>query len=354
MDAPKGFFPHHARPHGFTLVELIVSIGVLSILFLLLFGILNQLSGTWTQIRAQIYRHQNGQAILGLIASDLRVAMLPQNRMETHSLQLVVDPPALLTASPNNYLFPHAIFWQAPIATNTTNGNIAEVGYFIRWDTTTNPSNPRATLCRFFVNPSDANYLIYSTTQSWLTPAILDAVAPATTSPYQGWFADNVIGLWVRCLDANGVPITQTATAVGQQSSALTTNYSFDSRLGYLSSNAGGTPAYIPKYAYYDPGTGQNIIAGALPSTVEIAIVLLDSPAAAQLRGPLSSILYAPFTMSPAVTPTPPAASPYTSNSPADFWNDVNQFLANLKTSQPTVAKGAHVYSIRVPLVNGG
>jgi hypothetical protein len=183
-------------------------------------------------------------------------------------------------------------------------------------------------------------------------------VAPATTSPYQGWFADNVIGLWVRCLDANGWPITQTAAGITQLGSCQTTNYSFDSRLGYLSTNAGmgtsGKPAYFPKYAYYDPGSKQNVIAGALPSTIEIAIILLDSQAALRLKGPVSSISYAPFTTSPAITATPAAQSPYTANSPADFWNDINFFLANLKASQPLVAKGAHVYSIRVPLVNGG
>ncbi len=361
LPAPE--LPGKADPRlgtcGFTLVELLVSIGVLSILFVLLLGILNQLSGTWAEIRAQVYRHQNGQAILGLIASDLRVAMLPQNRTDTSSLELLIDPPSLLNASPNNYLFPHAIFWQAPIASNTTNGNIAEVGYFIRWDTTTYPNNPRAILCRLFINPGDPNYFINSTTQSWLTPAILDSAAPGTNtgtpSAYQGWFADNVIGLWVRCLDANGVPITQTAPAAGSgKTSPVTTNYSFDSRLGYMSTDASSSSRLIAKYAYYDPGSVQTTVAGALPSTIEIAIVLLDSSAALRIKAPLSSASYAPFTLTPAITASPAALSPYTKNSPADFWNDINFFLSNLKTSQPLVAKGAHVYSIRVPLVNGG
>ena len=344
---------------GFTLVELLVSIAVLSILVVLLLGILNQLSSTFTEIRAQIYRHQNGQAILGLIASDLRVAMLPQNRTDTNSLELLVDPKSLLTASPNNYLFPHAIFWQAPIASNTTNGNIAEVGYYIQWDQTTNPNNPKPMLYRFFVNPGDPNnYLIYTNPQNWLTLSILNNVDPPpspSNTTYQGWFADNVIGLWVRCLDANGVPITQTAPAAGSgKTSPVTTDYSFDSRLGYMSTDASSSSKQIAKYAYYDPGSVQTTVAGSLPSTIEIAIVLLDSQAAQRLKGPVSSISYAPFTLTPAITASPAAVSPYTANSPADFWNDINFFLANLKASQPIVAKGAHVYSIRVPLVNGG
>jgi prepilin-type N-terminal cleavage/methylation domain-containing protein len=363
MTKRRSSFAEDRRAHGFTLVELVVSIGVLSILFVVLFGILAQLSSTWTEIRAQIYRHQTGQAILGAIASDLRVAMLPENRTDTQSLQLLVDPKALLSAPTNNYLFPHAIFWQAPIATSTTNGNIAEVGYFIQWNTSPpySASKPQPQLYRFFQNPTDPYYYIYSNPTAWLTPTVLGNVNPAPSASgysYQGWFADNVIGLWVRCLDANGVPITQTATAVGKPALAQTLNYSFDSRLGYCSSNAGGTtPAYIPKSAYYDPGSGQNIIAGALPSTIEIAIVLLDTQAAQRLKGPYTSISYSPYTMSPTYTGisgAPAAVSPYTSNSPADFWNDINTFLSNLKASQPLVAKGAHVYSIRVPLVNGG
>jgi uncharacterized protein (TIGR02599 family) len=349
--------PTRRRANAFTLVELLVSIAILSILVLLLCGILNQISTSWTQIRAQIDRRQNGETILGLIYSDLRVALLPENRMDTNSLQFMVDPVGLLTTP--GYLYPHAVFWQGPIATNTTNGNIAEVGYFIRWDTTTTPSNPRATLCRFFVNPSDANYLIYSNPANWLTPAtssgsILDAVAPANlANNYQGWFADNVIVLWVRCLDANGMPITQTASALGHQTDSKTTNYSFDSRQGYLASNAGGaTPTYITKTAYYDPGMKVEAIQSALPSTVEIAIVLIDSQTANHVTAVPS---YTPFNMSPTLPSGAKAAvTPYTSNSPADFWNDINFFLANLKSTQPNVARGAHVYSISVPLANGG
>ena len=343
---------------GFTLVELLVSVAILSILILLLCGILNEVSTSWTQVRAQIDRRQNGQAILALISSELRTAAVPSDRMNTSSLQLVVDPPALLTTA--GYLYPHAIFWQAPIASGTTNGSLAEVGYFIRWDTTTNSANPRASLCRFFVSPTDTtNFLIYSTPANWLTPAtgqagaIIDAVAPGNSANnYKGWFADNVIGLWVRCLDANGIPITQTASAAGHQTDSKTTNYSFDSRLGYLASSVTGTPKYIPKSAYYDAGSKTDVIACALPSAIEIAIAVVDAQTASHVTAIPS---YTPFNMSPTLpSGASAAAAPYTANSPVDFWNDINFFLANLKTKQPLVARGTHVYSIRVPLVNGG
>jgi prepilin-type N-terminal cleavage/methylation domain-containing protein len=338
---------------GFSLIELLVAIAVLSILTLLLCGILNQVSSSWTQIRAQVDWRQNGRSILNVIASELRVAALPVDRSSPYSLQLMVDPNALLGNS--TYLNPHAIFWQAPIASDTSLGNMAEVGYFVRWDSS-NATNPRAVLCRFFVNPKDtANYLIYSNPTAWLTTGssgTLDTVAPGNTANnYKGWFADNVIGLWVRCLDANGIPITRTAADVAHLTDSVTTNYSFDSRLGYLATNAGTSGSYIAKSAYYDAGITTSagtheMVQSALPSTIEIAIVLIDSQTANRV------------TAIPSYTPFPSgvsgASSPYINDSPVDFWNDINYFLSKLKTAQPLVARGAHVYSIRVPLVNGG
>ena len=169
-----------------------------------------------------------------------------------------------------------------------------------------------------------------------------------------------MIGLWVRSLDGNGVPIVLTAAdpprpggITGHLSDSATTNYSFDSRLGYLATDAGNSGYYIAKSAYYDSGvTPHEQIQAALPSTIEIAIVLIDSQTANRVTAIPS---YTPYNMSPTLpTGANAAVAPYTSNSPNDFWNDINTFLTNLQSSQPLVAKGAHVYSIRVPLVNGG
>jgi uncharacterized protein (TIGR02599 family) len=372
---------------AFTLAELLVAIAVLSILVLLLCGILNQVSSTWSEIRAQIDRHQNGRSILNVMASELRVAALPQDRSNKLSLQMVVDPYFLLppvnaSTNPQNYLNPHAIFWQAPIATVTSSGNMAEVGYFVNWDTT-NSNNPRATLCQFFVNPGDPNYLIYQSTPAptqapaasanptnpWLNTTVLSSVVPTpvnkTTNPnYKGWFADNVIGLWVRCLDANGVPIVRTAAAT--ESLSATTNYSFDSRLGYEATDAGAGVAstsgtyslnYIPKSSYNDAGV-EHILC-TLPSTVEIAIVVIDAQTANYVTA-VPNYTNTAFTYSSygppshEIAPQGNYASPPAAGSPVNFWNDINVFLANLKTAQYRVWQGAHVYSIRVPLANGG
>lgn len=358
---------------AFTLIELLAAIVVLSILSLLLFTILNQVSSTWTQVGSQIEMQQNGRSILNLIASELRVAALPQNRVNPNvtlpnsdpydpSLQLIVDPPQL-PANGTEYLCPHAIFWQAPIATDTTYGNLAEIGYFIRWDTTTppaKPTNPRAVLCRFFVNPTapgagGSNYLIYPpnplgdwTPNTWISSAVLDAVAPGTSGPtttantYPGWFADNVIGLWVRCLDGNGNPIVM----IPANGSYPLTNYSFDSRLGYMAQDVQGNNYYHAKSGYADSSGIEHVLA-TLPKTIEIAIVVIDSRTASYVTAIPS---YAPFPHAP-FAPTGAGRAVHSTDSPMNFWNDINYFITNLP---PRIAHGAHIYSIRVPLLNGG
>ncbi len=330
-----------------------MAIAILAIISIVLFGMVNQVGASWGRVQSQIDIHQNARSILSVMASELRLAALPVDRSNPNGLQFIVDPSQLIGAassiSAGGFLNAHAIFWQAPIATSTTQGNLAEVGYFVRWDTSV-AGNPRASLCRFFVNPDDANshYLIYSNPTAWLSGAILDAVAPANGPSYQGWMADNVIGLWVRCLDANGNPITRVAAV--SSTKAATLNYSFDSRRGFTALDASRNPLEKSGYSDATLSPAEQVLC-TLPNTVEIAIVVIDSQTA---RAVASVPSYPqPYQTSPqAGYPSP--VSPYTKYSPVNFWNDINNFLTTLKAAQPRVARGAHVFSMRVPLANGG
>jgi hypothetical protein len=201
----------------------------------------------------------------------------------TPNLQFIANLPSNTvnaTVIPGNCLNPHGLFWQAPVASHTSRGNMAEIGYFVRWDTS-QPGSARATLCRFQVDPADAsgnknaNYNLYdlnSTTgqpANWLVP--IPTVAPAVAPSYQGWFADNVIALWVRCLDSQNQPITE--NAAGTQ---LNFGYGFDSRQGYTDSQGLIHPA------------------PALPYAVEIAIVAVDSRTALKIQTPLVAVTTTP------------------------------------------------------------
>jgi uncharacterized protein (TIGR02599 family) len=345
MDNPPCSVPgEHSIRKGFTLVELLVSMGILTALGAMLVGVLSAVNTQWLLAQAQIEPRQSGRTILDLMASELRAAALPADLTSTNNLQFIVNPPA--TMLNQAYLNPAAIFWQAPIAHNCDLGNIAEVGYFVKWDTITNPGNPKAQLCRFSVDPAIAgsgsnpvstpnpNFLIYSQASGaggWLTPTLVDAVAPANSANnYEGWLADNVVALWVRCLDAYGQPITENIVGA-----TLTPAYAFDSRKGYTDSLGN------LKNGLSLSGSTQNIC--SLPASVDIAIVVLNSRSALRLTTEVTAV-------TTAVTP----------GNPNTFWTDIANFmntngqspLSNANKLPQNVGAVARLYSTRVNLLN--
>ena len=250
----------HLTRSGFTLVELLVSMAILILLVAILSSIFSSVSKTSQLGYANNERIQNILAITDFIRTDLRSALLPINRPDTNNLQLVVNPGSIGAAFKN----PHAIFWQAPTATDQTLGDVSEVGYFVKWNTD-NPSNPHPYLCRFAAENSTnsaiaANFLIYSSPAAWLTDSIINAVAPANIgNAYQGLIAENVVALFVQCLDAKGQPIARNAAG------AAFSNALFDSRQGFTDS------------------ANKSTAACALPPVVRLGFVLIDSRSAVRI-----------------------------------------------------------------------
>lgn len=242
---------------GFTLVELLVSTAVLGLLLVFLAQVANVVAKTWTDSQGRAERRQNGRALVDFIARDLRGAALPVNSgtpRTVPNLQFVLNPPTVEARDRN----PSALFWQAPVGTTTAMGDMAVLGYLVRWDDS--GSYPRAMLCRLFLNPGDPLHRIYTPghVDSWVDSQMLDAATPGTrASGYRGLFADNVIGFWAKCLDVKGNVVTNL------------TDRGFSSRQDY--SGRDGSNAVV---TYKAP---------VLPTSVEISIVLLDSRAASRI-----------------------------------------------------------------------
>ncbi len=299
---------------GFTLIELLVAMTIFSLIVITMVTLVSQTSNIWRSGEGQNQRRSSGRAMLQYIAREMQQAALPvslpvnSGTLAPANLQFLasVENPTNATYIPAEALMPHAVFWQAPIAKDTSAGDLASVGYFVKW--ITNNNRPRAQLCRYFVDPSSPNYLVYQRNgvkpANWL--ANISTVAPATTNNLQGWFADDVIALWVRCLDAYGQPITTTATGA-----SMNRGFGFDSRQGYTDS-AGVVHA-----------------APALPEAVEIAMVTLDQATARKLSAPV----YAPSTISP-----------------KNFHRDIDAFVS--QTLPTNVRAGAQVFSTTVYLQN--
>jgi uncharacterized protein (TIGR02599 family) len=269
-----------ARPplRAFTLIELMVSMSVLSMLVLMYGSLFSSASNAWVTGGGNAERRRNARALTDYIGDELKGAMLPVqivNRASTGNLQLVINPSSGQVS--NDYRYSDCIFWQAPLATEATYGDIAEVGYFVKWDDSI-PAEPRPMLCRFFVNPSttdttgaitpNPNFLIFDPDPTrWLSTSQIESVAPATKAKgYMGVLGENVVGLWVRSYGLDGQELPR----------------NFDSRTGYTCQlqrydNSGSKQTWSEKRY--------------LPARVQISIAQVDShyaerlPAAAtQLR----------------------------------------------------------------------
>ncbi len=282
----------HSLParEGFTLIEVLVSMAVLSVIVLMMSNLLNSALQSLSNGESDQERHRSGRALTDFIGRELRAALLP-TEIEAASgqanLQLVINPTQILASTDNlggsGYLNADTIFWQAPLATDATYGDIAEVGYFVKWISHGSTFTP--TLCRFFVNPStlnssgsvtqNPNFLIYTLDsvsgkpKDWVTPALLDAVAPAdnvNNHGYVGLFAENVLGLWVQSYGINNVELSPANGA---------TRGTYDSRVGY--SLQTGQSGGLAETRY-------------LPALIKISIAQIDSKYAARLSPAVSQI----------------------------------------------------------------
>lgn len=270
---------------GFTIVELMVSITILSLLVVMLAGVFGQVSRAWTSGEAGIERRRNVRALADFIGAELRGAMIPlegasydaAGNAQDGNLQFVVNPP--VSAVPDEYRNADAVFWQAPLATETSFGEVAEIGYFVKWDEA-DRANPRPRLCRFFVNPSKAEgdtfvrnpaFLIYERQKPWLSKSLLDEIAPGNNergtggqrNGYRGLFAENVLGLWVECFGLDGTDRYE-----------ITGKRSFDSRSGYDCTFK----------AFKTDGTPQTWVERRfLPGSVRVSLAQVDSKSAARI-----------------------------------------------------------------------
>lgn len=255
---------------GFTLIEVLVSATILLVIVAVLTFVINEITRAWQRGEGRGERRRSARSLSDFIATEMQGALLPVETVSKAgqgNLQFVINPPA--GQVPDDYRNADAAFWQAPIATEASFGDVAEIGYFVRWLKTDAAPVPRPVLCRFFVNPSvkdstgalaqNPDFLIYKNLNSWLSASLLDSVAPSEKkSGYVGLFAENVVGLWLRSYGLDGAELPR----------------AFDSRTGY------------PFTVQYTDGTGTKQTKTEqryLPAVVTVSIAQLDSRLAVRM-----------------------------------------------------------------------
>ena len=234
---------------AFTLLEVLVAGAILMLLVVLLANVLVSATSISSQATSRLNATRLGREVFDLLGRDLSQVVTTRTSLGTNApLQFCVNPLQVASAYKNAT----AVFWQAAISRDRSAGNVSVVGYFVQ-----KPAANRAQLRRVLLDPSDSDYAVYSAPTNWLPSATVEkfvasAGSAASSKLDRGWVADGVLGLWVRCLDANGKVIATNGAGVAQ-------NYGFDSRLGYQS------------------GTGTNKVVcstfNALPAFVDIGIV---------------------------------------------------------------------------------
>jgi len=275
-------------------------------------SISRQVGDAWQRVEAASQRREAARTVFQFLVRELRMAAapVPAPGISGANLQLLLNLPATAARPggiPPALLNPHAIFFQAPLHRDTRLGELALIGYFIRWDTDT-PGRARPILARYYVPPSDtAHYTLYDAAVPW--PAHAASVAPAVAPDYQGWLSDHVLALWMRALDADGNPITQNAAGEPM-------GYGFDSGEGYRD------------------GAGQVHPGPALPPVVEIAVVTVDTRTASRLSAPL--------------VPQPTTSDLF--HAGADTPGSVAHYL---QTLPPEIRSGARLFTTRVALAGG-
>lgn len=183
---------------AFSLIEVLVATAVFAVMLALLLGVTSNMTQLWQRLEGQKQRREAARIVLEIISRDLQAAVFPFDRSNIQNAQLLLNPTEISASLKNR----DAMFWQSAAAAGGTRGDLATVGYFVRWLDVA--GDPRAVLCRFALlpnNPYISEPTIFDSPDNWLSDALADAVAPGGDTDGRGMLADNVLGLWVTLFD---------------------------------------------------------------------------------------------------------------------------------------------------------
>ena len=306
---------------GFTLVEILVSLGVLSILLLVTANVINQVQKTWNAAAARVSQFREARVALEVLTRNLSQATLntyidysgesleltatddgkqgrPQRLERRSDLQFICGQASALIQGGSANIFPtHAVFFQAPLGI-VQNVNYAGLdrllcgrGYFIQ-NSDDDAYRPP------FVKQSRVRYRLMEFSPPAEQDLIYSSVAPGASDDarrvsIRAWFAaagsamnkgesaanysvtrpvaDNIVALvisprWDKL----------SATALGESELAIALNYDFDS-------------AALGTGNVASPQKTRHL----LPPVLRVALVALDEKSADRLQadGKLSSVV---------------------------------------------------------------
>lgn len=271
-----------SRTRAFTLVELLVSMVVLSIIMFVSASFVTQTQKTWTQSSARVEQFREARMAFETLTQSLRQATLnpymtykynsgatptvpaskeeaPQAYLRHSELQFICGPVAdLLTSASGGVLATHGVFFQAPMGVTERDGYealnrlLCGRGYFIMQsdDVAFRPAHVTQSRNRFrlweYRPPAERNTVYATTNNGWFKDAAGEAVAASETADRPSFsrpVAENIIALII------SPRVTKVdADLAGKDPTWIAPNYAFDSLdvAGATSSNPQGTQHLLP------------------------------------------------------------------------------------------------------------
>lgn len=143
--------PKPSRKRGFSLIELLTAMGILSVLMLLLTIILDSIQRSWTDSESRISQFREARVAFDLMTKNISQAtvntywdLLDENKdglvdgyFKTSELHFEVMYADRLGASSTQTPVGHAVFFQAPLGFSSQYRNLNNLfngrGYFVAW-----------------------------------------------------------------------------------------------------------------------------------------------------------------------------------------------------------------------------
>lgn len=323
---------------AFTLVELLVSVALLTFIMLILAGITESAGRAWREGQSRTETFQSARTSLEIVTREITPAVVDTR------MQFVVAPGDILTTAGAKNVAPNSptVLWMAPLGDD---GSLCCVGYYLYRDDARQfyrlkrlfiPAPKNAKPSPYFpqmVNandPQNSDLRTSSINADWFTRTwdgnAFDEESPANDQVVVSAAADGIVAFWTQCLDVLGNPVPLVSKSPIHPSSTLYYNSAAYFQV------ATSTPFENGRSLLYLAQTPQSMKANRVPAAVEFTLVTIDSRILA--RG----------------LPVPQQVNVYDANGALDVDASIQAYTALLQKNR---IYNARTFSTRAKLVNG-
>jgi type II secretory pathway pseudopilin PulG len=281
VPASRGLWRHAVA--AFTLVELLVSVALLTFIMLILASVTESASRAWRDGQSRTETFQSARTSLEIVTREITPAVVDTR------MQFVLAPGDVLSRAGAKNVAPYssALLWMAPLGDE---GALCCVGYYLYRDDTrqfyrlkrvfippptdakpspyfpqmVNIGDPRDPALR--TNPVNADWF----TRKWDAQAF-DEEDAANSHAVVSSAADGVVAMWVQCLDVLGKPIPLLVKSTVHPPSEL-----FYNSAAYFQV-ATSTPFENGRSLLYLAQTPQSMKANRVPAAIDLTLITVDS-----------------------------------------------------------------------------